>query len=80
MAVPCGQPGRSAPTNSPNGTANSASNPAGSGSTALFQLATVLPAALLSRMLGTQISVAVAWQQASGGDWTTYAADASRRT
>jgi hypothetical protein len=48
-------------------------------STALFQLATELPAALLARMLGIHISVAVAWQRASSGDWTNYAADYSRR-
>ena len=48
-------------------------------STALFQLATDLPAALLARMLGIHISVAVAWQRASAGDWTGYAADYSRR-
>jgi hypothetical protein len=49
-------------------------------STALFQLATELPAALLARMLGIHITVAVAWQRASAGDWTTYAADISRRS
>ncbi len=43
-------------------------------STALFQ-----PAALLARMLGIHIDVAVAWQHASAGDWMTYAADVSRR-
>ena len=48
-------------------------------STALFQLATELPAALLARMLGIHIDVAVAWQRASAGDWATYAADVSRR-
>jgi len=48
-------------------------------STALFQLATELPAALLARMLGIHISVAVAWQRASSGDWMNYAADYSRR-
>jgi hypothetical protein len=48
-------------------------------STALFHLATELPAALLSRLLGIHISVAVAWQRASSGDWTGYAADYSRR-
>lgn len=48
-------------------------------STALFGLATELPAALLARLLGIHISVAVAWQRASGGDWTNYAADYSRR-
>jgi hypothetical protein len=49
-------------------------------STALFQLATDLPAALLARMLGIHITVAVAWQRASSGDWTAYAADVSRRS
>lgn len=53
--------------------------PGQSRSSALFQLATQLPAALLARMLGINISVAVAWQHASAGDWTTYAADYSRR-
>ena len=48
-------------------------------STALFGLAAELPAALLARLLGIHISVAVAWQRASSGDWTTYAADYSRR-
>jgi hypothetical protein len=48
-------------------------------STAMFQLATELPAALLARMLGIHIAVAVAWQRASSSDWTTYAADVSRR-
>jgi hypothetical protein len=45
----------------------------------MFGLATELPAALLARMLGIHIKVAVAWQHASAGDWTTYAADYSRR-
>ena len=48
-------------------------------STALFQLATELPAAILARMLGIHIDVAVAWQRVSAGDWMTYAADVSRR-
>jgi hypothetical protein len=30
-------------------------------------------------MLGIHIAVAVQWQQASSGDWTTYAADIARR-
>jgi hypothetical protein len=30
-------------------------------------------------MLGIHITVAVAWQRASSGDWTSYAADVSRR-
>ena len=48
-------------------------------STALFQLATELPAAVLARLLGINISVAVNWQRVSSGDWTGYAADYSRR-
>jgi hypothetical protein len=47
-------------------------------SAALFQLATDLPAAILARMLGIHISVAAAWQRASAGDWTAYAAEISR--
>lgn len=46
---------------------------------ALFTLATELPAEILARMLGIHISVAVQWQRASAGDWMTYAADVSRR-
>lgn len=48
-------------------------------STALFQLATELPAAALARMLGIHIKVAVAWQHVAAGDWMSYAADVSRR-
>jgi len=48
-------------------------------STALFQLATDLPAAVLAKMLGIHLGVAVAWQRASSGDWATYAAEVSRR-
>jgi hypothetical protein len=48
-------------------------------STALFALATELPAAMLARMLGVNIKVAVQWQQAAGGDWAAYAADVSQR-
>ena len=48
-------------------------------SAALFQLATDLPAAVLARMLGIHITVAVAWQRASAGDWAAYAAELSRR-
>ena len=48
-------------------------------STALFQLASELPAALLARMLGIHIDVAVTWQRLSAGDWMAYAADVSRR-
>ena len=48
-------------------------------SAALFQLATDLPAAVLARLLGIHISVAVAWQRAAAGDWASYAAQVSRR-
>ncbi|SPL88396.1 unnamed protein product [[Actinomadura] parvosata subsp. kistnae] len=48
-------------------------------SIALFHLATNLPAAVLGRMLGIHITVAVAWQRTSSGDWTTYAAEVSQR-
>ncbi|MDT0446553.1 hypothetical protein [Streptomyces johnsoniae] len=49
-------------------------------STALFQLATELPAAILARTLGIHISVAVKWQRAAAGDWGAYAAEISRRS
>lgn len=48
-------------------------------STALFQLATEIPAAILARTLGIHTDVAVAWQRLSAGDWTTYAAEISQR-
>ncbi|KUO09554.1 hypothetical protein AQJ58_24345 [Streptomyces sp. DSM 15324] len=48
-------------------------------STALFQLATELPAAILARTLGIHISVAVKWQRAAAGDWGAYAVEISRR-
>lgn len=48
-------------------------------STALFQLATDLPAAVLARLLGVHITVAAAWQRACSGDWAAYAAQVSRR-
>ena len=48
-------------------------------SAALMQLATELPAAVIARMLGIHIKVAVEWQRAASGDWTEYAADYSRR-
>ena len=49
-------------------------------STALFTLATELPAAILARMLGIHIQVALQGQKAAAGDWMTYAADVSSRT
>ncbi|WP_449488392.1 hypothetical protein [Streptomyces purpurascens] len=48
-------------------------------STALFPLATELPAAILARMLGVHTKVAVQWQKASVGDRVAYAADVSQR-
>jgi hypothetical protein len=48
-------------------------------STALFQLAAEIPAAILARTLGIHTDVAVTWQRHSAGDWTTYAADVSHR-
>lgn len=48
-------------------------------STALFQLATELPAAILARALGIHITVTVKWQRAAAGDWGAYAAEANRR-
>jgi hypothetical protein len=49
-------------------------------STALFQLAGEIPAAILARTLGISTDVAVTWQRLSPGDWAAYAADVSRRT
>jgi hypothetical protein len=49
-------------------------------STALFQLATELPAAILARTLGIHISSASAWQRAASSDWAAYAADVGRRS
>lgn len=48
-------------------------------STALFQLATELPAAVLARTLGIDITVGVTWQRAAAGDWAPYAADVANR-
>jgi hypothetical protein len=48
--------------------------------TALFQLATEIPAAILARTLGIHTDVAVSWQRLSAGDWATYAADISGQT
>lgn len=49
-------------------------------STALFQLATEVPAAILARTLGIHTDVAITWQRLSAGDWATYAAQISRRS
>jgi len=48
-------------------------------STALFQLAAEIPAAILARTLAISTSAAVTWQRHAAGDWITYAADVSRR-
>ncbi|MFG3530349.1 site-specific integrase [Streptomyces sp. NPDC047917] len=48
--------------------------------TALFALAQQLPAGQLAKMIGVHISVAVAWQRASGGDWMAYAAAVAARS
>jgi len=44
-------------------------------STALFQLAAEVPAAILARTLGIHTDVAVTWQRHSAGDWTAHAAE-----
>jgi hypothetical protein len=57
------------------------STPASTSTARPFQLATELPAAVLARMLGIHIKVAVAWQHhVSTGNWMAYAADVSRRS
>jgi hypothetical protein len=48
-------------------------------STALFQLAAEIPAAILARTLAISTKAAVTWQRHAAGDWITYAADVSRR-
>ena len=47
---------------------------------AIMQLAAELPAAVIARMLGIHIKVAVQWQRLASGDWAAYAANYSRRT
>jgi hypothetical protein len=77
---PGGQPGRPISTERLKQRLNQLGirpNPARS--TALFQLATEIPAAILAKTLGISINSAVRWQQISAGDWTSYAADISTR-
>lgn len=77
---PGGQPGR--PISSARLTqrlSNVGIRPSQDRSTALFQLATEIPAAILARTLGISTDAAVTWQRHSAGDWATYAADVSRR-
>ncbi|QHC23221.1 hypothetical protein [Streptomyces sp. GS7] len=77
---PGGQPGRPISTTQLTNRLNQLGiRPNQDRSTALFQLATELPAALLARTLGLHIDVAVAWQRLSAGDWAAYAADVSQR-
>jgi hypothetical protein len=53
--------------------------PRQSRNTALFALATEVPAAILATTLGIHIKAAIQWQKLSSGDWAAYAADVSRR-
>jgi uncharacterized protein YidB (DUF937 family) len=48
-------------------------------STALFQLAAEIPAAILASTLDISTKAAVTWQRHAAGDWITYAADISHR-
>ena len=78
---PGGQPGRPISTaRLTQRLANLGIRPNQTRSTALFQLATEIPAAILARTLGIHTDVAVAWQRLSGGDWASYAAQISQRT
>jgi hypothetical protein len=45
----------------------------------LLQLAADVPAAVLARCLGIDISNAVTWQRTAAGDWHPYAADLAQR-
>jgi hypothetical protein len=77
---PGGQPGRPISTGQLTQRLNKIGiRPGTARSTALFQLATEIPAAILARTLGIHTDVAVAWQRLSAGDWTNYAAEISRR-
>ena len=71
--------GRSAPRSSPSGSTQLGIRPGQDRSTALFQLAAEIPAAILARTLAISTSAAVTWQRHAAGDWITYAADVSRR-
>ena len=77
---PGGQPGRPISTGQLTQRLNQLGiRPGAARSTALFQLATEIPAAILARTLGIHTDVAVSWQRLSAGDWTNYAAEVSRR-
>jgi hypothetical protein len=78
--LPGGQPGRPISTERLKHRLNRLGiRPNRARSTALFQLATEIPAAILARTLGISVNSAVCWQQISAGDWTSYAAEISRR-
>ncbi|MFF8234003.1 hypothetical protein [Streptomyces caelestis] len=78
---PGGQPGRPISTTQLTERLNQLGiRPNQARSTALFQLATEIPAGILARTLGIHTDVAVAWQRLSAGDWATYAAEVSRRS
>jgi hypothetical protein len=77
---PGGQPGRPISTGQLTQRLNKLGiRPGTARSTALFQLATEIPAAILARTLGIHTDVAVSWQRLSAGDWTNYAAEVSQR-
>jgi hypothetical protein len=46
---------------------------------AMLQLATTVPAAVLSALLGIHTTTAADWAHAAGGDWSNYAAEVARR-
>jgi hypothetical protein len=73
-------PGTSAPTRLGQRLIVVGIQPGQARSTALFDLAAEVPAAILARMLRIHIQVAVQGQKASAGDWGASAADVSRRT
>jgi hypothetical protein len=77
---PGGQPGRPISTTQLTQRLNQLGiQPNQARSTALFQLATEIPAAILARTLGIHTDVAVAWQRLSAGAWANYAAEVSKR-
>lgn len=78
--LPGGQPGRPISTGQLAARLNRLGiRPNQARNTALFQLATEIPAVILSRTLGIHTDVAVSWQRLSAGDWTNYAAEVSQR-
>ena len=77
---PGGQPGRPISTDGLTRRLNEIGiRPGQDRSTALFQLAAEIPAAILARTLAISTKAAVTWQRHAAGDWITYAADISHR-